>query len=140
MKIKADATWGGGNFLLRNKFQDYAAETATGNKNVLFGLNFAGSDHIPITQFIDNEFKNIDANAFGYFEDPNPKWANVKDCGNFPCTAPWNVLLTFKGSSFTGRSPSFAKSTFQLIADNPGFAPYVPDCFKLEANNMWMCE
>jgi hypothetical protein len=112
MKIKADSTWGGQNLLLRNKFQDYAAETATGNKNVLFGLNFAASDHIPITKFEDNEFKNIDADAFGYFFDPNPKWANVKDCGNFPCTAPWNVLLTFKGSSFTGRSPSFAKSTF----------------------------
>jgi hypothetical protein len=106
----------------------------------LFGLNFAGSDHIPITLFEDNEFTNIEGDAFGFFADPNPKWANVKDCGNFPCTAPWNVLLTFKDTKWTGRTPSFAKSTFQLIADNPAFAPYVPDCEKLEINNMWMCE
>jgi hypothetical protein len=112
MKIKADATWGGQNILKRNKFIDYRAVTETGNRNALFGLNFAGSDHIPITKFEDNEFKNVDSDSFGYFFDPKPKWANVKDCGNFPCTAPWNVLLTFKGTTWSGRSPSFAKSTF----------------------------
>ena len=112
MKIKADATWGGRNRLLRNKFKDYAGLTETGNKNALFGLNFAASDHIPLTEFEDNEFINIEGDAFGYFFDPPTGWANVKDCGNFPCTAPWNVLLTFKGSKFSGRSPSFAKSEF----------------------------
>jgi len=112
MKIKADATWGGQNVLKRNKWIDYIGTTETGNKNVIFGLNFAASDHIPVTKFEDNEFKNIDPESFGYFFDPKPKWANVKDCGNFPCTAPWNVLLTFKGTKWTGRSPSFAKTTF----------------------------
>jgi hypothetical protein len=106
----------------------------------MFGLNFNCPDFVPITMFEDNEFKNIDGEAFGYFRDPTPGWANVKDCGNFPCTGPWNVLLTFKRTSWSGRTPSYAKSTFQLIADNPGFAPYVPDCSKLEENNMWMCE
>jgi hypothetical protein len=125
---------------LRNKWIDFAGLTSTGNRNSLFGINFAGSDHIPVTEFEDNEFKNIESDAFGYFFDPPTAWANVKDCGNFPCTAPWNVLLTFKGTKWSGRSPSFAKSTFQLIADNPGFAPYVPDCEKLESNNLWMCE
>jgi hypothetical protein len=112
MKIKADATWGGKNVLLRNTFKDYVGLTPTGNKNYLFGLNFAGSDHIPLTTFEDNTFENIDNDAFGFFFDPPTGWANVKDCGNFPCTAPWNVLLTFKGTKWTGRTPSFAKTEF----------------------------
>ena len=78
----------------------------------MFGLNFNCPDFVPLTMFEDNEFKNIDAGAFGYFSDPLAKWANVKDCGNFPCTGPWNVLLTFKGTKWSGRTPSYAKSTF----------------------------
>lgn len=43
---------------------------------------------------------------------------------------------------FSGTRPMFASgagSSFQLIADNPGFAPYVPDCERLEPSNMWVC-
>ena len=89
----------------------------------------------------DNKFIDVQDDAFGYFYDPKAGWANVADCGNFPCTAPWNVLLSLTGSQFTGSTrPLFAKPNFQLIADNPGFAPYVPNCRNLEENNLWMCE
>jgi len=46
---------------------------------------------------------------------------------------------TFSGST----TPSFgerASASFQLIADNPGFAPYVPNCEFLDENNMWICQ
>lgn len=58
--------------------------------------------------------------------DPDPAWANPRDCGNFPCTAPLNALLSFKDNTFTGENePEFAANNFQVIANNPGFAPYV---------------
>jgi hypothetical protein len=31
--------------------------------------------------------------------DPPKGWANLDDCGNFPCTAPNNVILSFTRSS-----------------------------------------
>jgi hypothetical protein len=45
-------------------------------------------------------------------------------------------------NSFSGTRPMWsmrAGNGFQLIADNPGFAPYVPDCNRLEENNMYIC-
>jgi len=31
-------------------------------------------------------------------------------------------------------------SSFQVIADNPGLAPYVPTCVRRESNNLWVCQ
>lgn len=41
---------------------------------------------------------------------------------------------------FTGNQPSDIPANFQMIADNPGFAPYVPDCNRREDNNLWICQ
>jgi len=27
--------------------------------------------------------------------NPLPDWANIEDCGNFPCTGPYNLLYSF---------------------------------------------
>jgi hypothetical protein len=48
-----------------------------------------------MVEFYDSEFTNIDGDAFSWLMPPNPGWANIKDCGEFPCTAPLNALLTF---------------------------------------------
>jgi len=34
--------------------------------------------------------------------DPPKGWANIKDCGDFPCTAPKNVVMNMKNMEFTG--------------------------------------
>ena len=33
---------------------------------------------------------------------PFPGWANLEDCGNFPCTGPNNLLYSFKNSAWFG--------------------------------------
>lgn len=104
-KVKSDATWGGQSVFLRNKFIDFIGKTSTGNSQQVFALNPSASDLIPIAKFEDTIFENIEDDAFGYFYDPPKGWANTKDCGNFPCTAPSNVLLSFKGTKFTGQRP-----------------------------------
>lgn len=37
-----------------------------------------------------------------YLFSPPAGWANLDDCGDFPCTAPDNVLLQFEDSTFAG--------------------------------------
>ena len=29
---------------------------------------------------------------------PMSGWANIEDCGNFPCTGPHNLLYTFRNT------------------------------------------
>lgn len=72
--------------------------------------------------------------------DPPGGWANVKDCGNFACTAPWNTLFMFNGTTFTGNQPSFATDTFQMIPDTPEFSEYIPGCTFRESMNLWTCQ
>jgi hypothetical protein len=111
-KIKADSTWGGFSKLHRNRFVNWNGNTRQGTRQSIFEFHSSASDHIPIAQFFDTVFENVEESSFGYFFDPKPNWANVKDCGDFPCTAPWNVLLSFKGSKFTGARPSTTYSDF----------------------------
>lgn len=120
-------------------FEGFTGSTELGFKSVTFGLNPTSADHIPIMEAWDTQFIDVADDGFGYFSDPKPGWANVKDCGNFPCTAPWNILASFRRSKFTGIQPLKQGPDFQLIPDNPEFSPYVPDCSYLEPNNMWFC-
>jgi hypothetical protein len=53
---------------------------------------------------------------------------------------PWNVLYLFKNSQWTGVKPSDARSDFQIIPDNPGFAPYVQNCKFFRDWNAHQCE
>jgi hypothetical protein len=71
---------------------------------------------------------------------PPDAWANMADCGAFPCTAPLNALLRFEGTTFEGENiPDYAADSFQVIADNDGFAPYVANCTRYEEFNGYAC-
>lgn len=59
---------------------------------------------------------------------PDPGWANLDDCGDFPCTAPLNVLFNFRNTTWSGIKPSYAREVFDLIANNLGFAQGVEEC------------
>lgn len=52
-----------------------------------------------------------------YLMSPNPKWANIDDCGQFPCTGPNNVLIQFTQTSYSGSiTPLRKNSNFQIIS------------------------
>jgi len=38
--------------------------------------------------------------AIAYIKSPNPKWATLKDCVEFPCSAPLNVLFDFQKTKY----------------------------------------
>jgi hypothetical protein len=104
-------------------------------------LNPSTSDLANPTIFRNVEFINVEEGAMGRFYDPPAGWANVKDCGNFPCTGPWNTFWHFEGVTWTGRKPAFAKENFVMIPDNPGASPYIEGCVRDAINtNGWFCE
>lgn len=80
------------------------------NMQSLFRINPYASDLQPAAEFYDTVFENVEDDAFGYLMDPDEKWANVKDCGEFPCTAPWNTLLSFKNTKFQGQRPTMTEA------------------------------
>lgn len=70
---------------------------------------------------------------------PNPHWANLEDCGNFPCTGPYNMMFSFKNSVWYGTSINNAKNDFQVIANNPGLSPFIPNCEQKSTWNGYYC-
>jgi hypothetical protein len=93
-----------------------------------------------MVEFYDSLFVDVDADAMAYIMEPPAKWANIKDCGAFPCTAPLNVLFTFENTKFEGSKPRWATSDFQIIANNTGFAPYVDSCEPSVDMNAYVCQ
>lgn len=85
--------WGGKYLYHRNKFFNFKSSTSEGMKNSAIGLNKDAHDYTPIAEFYDTEFTDIDDGAMAFMTSPDPKKANVKDCGDFPCTGKHNVLL-----------------------------------------------
>jgi len=53
-------------------------------------------------KFTNCKFNNVDDGSIAHFENPDPGWANLDDCGQFPCTAPNNILMTFTNTRYSG--------------------------------------
>jgi hypothetical protein len=111
-KIKSIGSWGGMQRNYRNEFYDFRATTAEGGHQRLIALNPYMSDYHPMVEFYDSKFVNIDGDALAYIMHPKPSWANIKDCGSFPCTAPLNVLFTFENSKWEDLKPRWAAKDF----------------------------
>jgi hypothetical protein len=82
----------------RLKFVGFVERTATGLPNRMFTIAPDSSDFIPPTFFKDTIFIDCDANAMADIWDPPASWAKISDCGQWPCTAPNNVVVKFTGS------------------------------------------
>jgi len=63
-------------------------------------------------EFHGTKFFNVESDALGYLFDPPKKWAIIKDCGEWPCTGPQNVLFSFKDTKFSGIRPYYAATHF----------------------------
>lgn len=79
-------------------------------------------------QFYDSKFIDNDVDAFAYLWEPPQSWAIIKDCGEWPCTGPYNTLFSFMNTTFEGKIPSYNAENFTLIPNTPDFSKYVDDC------------
>ena len=109
-------------------FKNFRTTTEMGQRQRIFEFAFSASDLIPIHRFFNTKFIDNEVDAFAYFYVPPQAWAIIKDCGEWPCTGPYNTFYSFKNTTFEGRQPSYVASNFSLIPNTPDFAKYVDDC------------
>jgi hypothetical protein len=91
-------------------------------------------------EFYDTKFTDVKDGSLAYIMNPDPTWANLDDCGLYPCTGPRNALLSFQGSTFSGLKPKWAAPDFQIIANNSEFAPYIQTCEPQVPMNAYVCK
>lgn len=88
-----EGNWGGRINIENVKFAKFQGSTTCGERSVIFERNPKGSDKTPPHWFNNCIFEDVNDDGFAFLEKPDPAWANVKDCGNFPCTAPNNIIF-----------------------------------------------
>jgi len=77
-----------------------------------------------------------------YFFDPPESWANLADCGDFPCTGPKNTIFSFTNIKWSGSGANKASAleNFTLIPHVKGYTDFFPDCGpRTEALNGHLC-
>ena len=86
------------------------------------------------------KFHNCEMKALTWFYEPPQGWANLADCGDFPCTGPKNTLFSFENTEWTGTTPEDALTDFSLIPDVPEYSKYFPTCKPmLDEINGYIC-
>jgi hypothetical protein len=135
----AGGSWAGEIRFLNNNFINFTEMTISGKSQRLFGMG-CDPDYASPTYFIGNTFNNVAMNSMFTLPDPVPGWANIADCGEFPCTGPKNILLDFRDTIYQGANQPVTGSDFQVIHDNAEFAPYVSPCTRWAPWNGYWCQ
>ena len=93
-------------------------------------------------KFTNCKFRDVDEESLIWFETAPKSWANISDCGQWPCTAPENVVLSFLGTSWSGITPPNARGTFQLVGSGgPNVAGKYNSCKdRMSMWNGYYCE
>jgi hypothetical protein len=121
-KVKSYGAYGGTAQIDNVTFKNFATNGVTkcAARSVIFEAIDSASDKVPIHYFTNTVFEDVDTKSMAFFYDPPNKWAIVKDCGAFPCTAPNNILLTFTTTTYAGTTqPTATHADFQMIPDDP---------------------
>lgn len=72
--------------------------------------------------------------------DPPLGWANLADCGNFPCTGPRNLVMKFIGTTYSGSvEPLDTNRDFQIMSNNEQVVG-IFDCERKDAWNGYYCQ
>jgi hypothetical protein len=140
-KIKADASFGGTTIYENIEFYNFkTGSTFCGKSQRLFLLNPYNADYYPAVRLINSRLENIHQDALAYLMTPPATWANIDDCGEFPCTSPNNVLIQFEKSTFAGYiTPSRINSDFQIISGNDENSGGFSGCSKVSSWNGYYC-
>jgi len=104
-------------------------------------LNSGGKDMFPIHELENIVFEDVAPEAMMEFFDPPAKWSGHQDCGEFPCTGPWNTVFRFVGTSYVGDvDPGLPGADFSLIPDTPNYSEHLTGCEFKENWNAWACD
>lgn len=133
-----NGSWAGKAYFKGLKFVDYASAYSRKGlelKNQMIKVNKKSSDFVTMQNFEDIEFVNCDADSLTHFFEPPKAWANLADCGDFPCTGPKNTIFSFKNTKWTGLAGPNALTDFNLIPTIPGYTDNFPNCVKMNSIN-----
>lgn len=122
------------------EFHDWRYKTRYGQAQHAIKVNPGISDFIPMHEATDTKFYNVDEDAIIKFSDPLGSWANMADCGTFPCTGPNNVLFVFRRNKFYLDTPFRIPQQFELIPDVRGYTEYFEDCRTKPAWKGHLCQ
>ena len=112
-KYKSYATWISTGFLDTVQISNFkSATTACGSRQTAFAINQFQADHVPIHNLNAIKFTNVAYDAVIYIFNPPQGWAVIDDCGEWPCTAPSNVIYNFKDAVFEVTDGTTALPTF----------------------------
>ena len=112
-----------------------------GQKSVIFEGNKYDSDKIPQHYLEDMKFIDVDDSGWAFLSKPPKGWANVKDCGNFPCTAPNNLIFTFTNTKFEGDTkPKKTPADFVIVPNDATVGGTYPGCTHFEDQQIYVCE
>jgi hypothetical protein len=112
-KIKSYATWISTGFLDNVQISNFnSATSACGSRQTAFAVNEYQADHVPIHNLNAIKFTNVAYDAVIYIFNPPQGWAVIDDCGEWPCTAPSNVIYNFKDAVFEVTDGTTALPTF----------------------------
>eukprot|EP00117_Sycon_ciliatum_P040904 scpid3686/ scgid29995/ len=96
-----DSSFAGHVLYQRVNWHNFPTEkTYCGMTQTAITLNSGGSDIIPLVDFVDNTFTNVNDEAFAFLFTPPDNWITVRECGSFPCTGPWNTILSFSKTRY----------------------------------------
>jgi hypothetical protein len=145
-KISSYQNWFTEAFFNDITFKDWTSGNRTCNtstKHRIFGINSDNSDHVPVQKLTNVVFNNVADDAVAYLFDPPQGWANIKDCGEFPCTAPHNAVIKMSGVTKTGDVKPTSlpdATTMQILPNNPDTSQYIINCTAVTAWNGFICE
>jgi len=139
-----NGSWAGKAYFKNLKFIDFkpAPGKVSGSllKNEMIQLLPKSPDFITLQHFDGMEFINCNVDTMTYFFDPPEKWANLADCGDYPCTGPKNTIFSFINTKWPeGETNKNAKKDFTLIPHIKGYTDQFPDCEKLDSINGHIC-
>lgn len=121
-----NGSWAGKAYFRDIKFIDFAPGEGVGGsilRNVMIKLLPKSPDYITLQHFDNIEFFNCVSDSMTYFFEPPLSWANLADCGDFPCTGPKNTMFSFTNIKWTGTSEGQPNTleNFVLIPSIPGY-------------------
>jgi hypothetical protein len=100
-KIKSEGAWAADAEVENFQFKGFSSsETRCGAKQHVFERNPHASDYVPRHKFTNTLFDDVAEDALAFIARPPAGWAVIDDCGEWPCTAPENIVLSFEGTTY----------------------------------------
>ena len=149
-QLKSYANWATKPEIKNVNFINFkTTKTNCGAKQTAIGVLGSASDNIPVQYFTGTKFTDVLVDAMIYIFDPPQGWAVIDDCGNFPCTAPYNAIYNFYDAVFESPLgviplPSFwvagttTKYSFQVVSNYQKAASSYPNATLNSSWNAWL--